>query len=138
MYSINNTDELKEAILLLENEVDEQKRGLNDQINGLYESVRPVNVVKQVFSEVVTSDELRGNLLTAGIGISAGYFMKKLIFRKKGNPMVSLAGNLIQYGMANLIIHPSRTLKTMFLPLLGLVLHKDGKKAEGQTEMDLL
>ncbi len=129
MYNINNTHDLNEAILLLENEVDEQKGKLNNQLNELYESFKPVNVVKDVFSEVVTSDDFRSNLISATIGISTGYITKKLLFRKSSNPFKSLAGNLVQYGLANLIIHPSRTLKTIFLPLLGLVLKNGGKKA---------
>ena len=129
MYNINNTHDLNEAILLLENEVDEQKGKLNNQLNELYESFKPVNVVKDVFSEVVTSDDFRSNLISATIGISTGYITKKLLFRKSSNPFKSLAGNLVQYGLANLIIHPSRTLKTIFLPLLGLVLNNGGKKA---------
>jgi hypothetical protein len=119
MYNINNTHDLNEAILLLENEVDEQKRKLNDQLNVLYESFKPVNVVKDVFSEVVTSDDFRSNLISATMGISTGYITKKLLFRKSSNLFKSLAGNLVQYGLANLIIHPSKTLKTIFLPLLG-------------------
>ncbi len=129
MYNINNTHDLNEAILLLENEVDEQRHKLNDQLNVLYESFKPVNVVKDVFSEVVTSDDFRSNLISATMGISTGYITKKLLFRKSRNPFKSLAGNLVQYGLANLIIHPSRTLKTIFLPLLGLVLNNGGKKA---------
>lgn len=127
MYNINNTHDLNEAILLLENEVDEQKRKLNDQLNALYESFKPVNVVKDVFSEVVTSDDFRSNLISATMGISTGYITKKLLFRKSSNLFKSLAGNLVQYGLANLIIHPSKTLKTIFLPLLGLVLNNRKK-----------
>jgi len=137
MYNINSTDDLNGAILHLENEVDEQKRKLNDQLNILYESFNPVNVVKDVFSEVVTSDDFRNNLIIATMGISTGYITKKLLFRKSSNPFRSLAGNLIQYGLANLIIHPSRTLKTIFLPLLGLVFNKGGKKVpHGSTPVD--
>ena len=128
MYNIKTTEDLNYTIHLLEGEMDEQKQYLNEQLNLLYRSFNPVNVVRDVFSEVVTSDDFRANILTATLGLSTGYITKKLLFKKSSNPLKSLSGNLIQYGLANLLIHPSRTLKTIFLPLLGLILNKNGKR----------
>jgi hypothetical protein len=130
MYNINNSDDLRHAIQLLEKEVDEQKLQAHEQLNSLFRTFDPVTVVKNVFSEVVTSEEFRANILTATMGISTGYITKKLLFKKNHNPLKSLLGNLVQYGLANLIIHPSRTLQTIFLPLLGLILNKGGKKPQ--------
>jgi len=127
-YKIYNAGDLRNAIVIMESEMDEQKRSLNEEINLLYQSFKPVNIVKDVISEVMTSEDLRANLLTATIGISTGYLTKKLIFKKSSSTLKSLTGNLIQYGLANLIIHPSRTLKTLFLPLMGLLLNRDGEK----------
>lgn len=134
MYNINNTDELRQAILLLENEVEEQKLQVKEQLNLLYKTFEPVTVVKNVFNEVVTSEEFRANILTATMGISTGYITKKLLFKKNNNPLKSLLGNLLQYGLANLIIHPSRTLQTIFLPILGLILDKGGKKPKNEVD----
>ncbi len=120
MYNIKNTDDLKKVILLLEDELDEQKHLLSEQLNILYDSFTPVNVVKDVFKGVVTSEEFRSNILTATIGISTGYITKKLLFRRSNNPLKTLTGNLLQYGIANMIVNPSRVLKTTLLPLLAL------------------
>ena len=120
MYNIKNTDDLKKVILLLEDELDEQKHLLSEQLNILYDSFTPVNVVKDVFKGVVTSEEFRSNILTATIGISTGYITKKLLFRRSKNPLKTLTGNLLQYGIANMIVNPSRVLKTTLLPLLAL------------------
>jgi len=127
-YKINNAGDLRNAIVIMESEMDEQKRSLNAEINLLYQSFKPVNIVKDVINEVMTSEDLRANLLTATIGISTGYLTKKLIFKKSNSTLKSLTGNLIQYGLANLIIHPSRTLKTLFLPLMGLLLNRNGER----------
>lgn len=128
MYNIRTTEDLKYTIHLLEGEMDEQTQDLKEQLNILYRSFSPVNVVRDVFSEVATSDDFRANILTATMGLSTGYITKKLLFKKSSNPLKSLSGNLIQYGLANLLIHPSRTLKTIFLPLLGLILNNNRKR----------
>jgi hypothetical protein len=120
MYKIKNTDDLKNVISLLEDDLDEEKRLLTEQVNILYDSFRSVNVVKDVFKEVVTSEEFRSNILTATMGISTGYVTKKLLFKRSNNPLKALTGNLLQYGIANMIVNPSRVLKTIFLPLLAL------------------
>jgi hypothetical protein len=113
MYNIRNREDLESAILLIENEVDEQRALLAEQMKLVYESFSPVNVVKGIFSEVVNSDTLRSNILTAGIGISTGYLIKKLLFGKKKNSLNGIFGNLLQYGVANLVINPSRILNAI-------------------------
>ncbi len=128
MYNITNTEDLKKVISLLEDELDEQKQLLNEHVKVLYDSFRPVNVVKDVFNEVVTSEEFRSNILTATMGISTGYVTKKLLFKKGNNPLRALTGNLLQYGIANMIVNPSRVLKTIFLPLLALISVRKGKE----------
>jgi hypothetical protein len=129
MYNITNADDLQKAIILLENEMDEQKQLLTDHLRLIYESFTPVNVIKDVFKEVVTSEEFRSNIITATIGISAGYIMKKLLFRRSNNTLKTLFGNLFQYGIANLFINPARILRTIMFPLQELFVNKDERKS---------
>ena len=116
MYNITSKQDLEKVILLIENEVEEQQDLLTDQIRLVYKSFMPVNVIKDVFNEDVISKELRSNIFIAAIGISTGYFTKKIFFRKNVTPLKSFFGNLLQYGIANLIINPSRILNTILAP----------------------
>lgn len=117
-YNIKNRDELKAAIVLLETEVDEQKQLLSSQLNGVYESFTPINIARNLISEVVTSEQFRSNLLTATVGITTGYVAKKLFVRGKGSLLKMLTGNFLQYGIANLILNPARILKSVIFPIL--------------------
>ena len=128
MYRISNSTDLNEAIHLLEDELIQQKQLVTDQVNVIYENFKPVNVVRDVFREVVSSDEFRSNVLTAAIGISTGYVTKKLVVGKSSNLLKALGGNLLQYGIANLILHPSRIMKSVILPILGMRDFKSKKK----------
>jgi hypothetical protein len=128
VYRISNARDLNEAIHLLEDELNQQKQLITDQVNVIYENFKPVNVIKDVFREVVSSDEFRSNVLTAAIAISTGYVTKKLVVGKNRNLLKALGGNLLQYGIANLILHPSRILKSVILPILGMRDFKSKKK----------
>lgn len=132
MYRISNVTELNNAIHLLENELNQQKQLVTDQVNVIYENFKPVNVVRDLFREVVSSDEFRSNVITAAIGISTGYITKKLMVGKSRNLMKALGGNLLQYGIANLILHPSRIMKSVILPILGMFDFKSKKKQAGR------
>jgi hypothetical protein len=132
VYRISNVTELNNAIHLLENELNQQKQLVTDQVNVIYENFKPVNVVRDLFREVVSSDEFRSNVITAAIGISTGYITKKLMVGKSRNLMKALGGNLLQYGIANLILHPSRIMKSVILPILGMFDFKSKKKQAGR------
>ncbi len=130
-YDINNRKELSVAIGLLENEVEEQGQLLGGQVNVVYDSFRPVNIARDLVKEVVTSDEFRSNLLTATIGTTTGYVAKRLFVRSKKNMLKMLAGNFLQYGIANIITNPERILKSVVMPVLEFISGgKEGVKKE--------
>ncbi|MGB8490600.1 MAG: hypothetical protein WCE64_06035 [Bacteroidales bacterium] len=136
MYNIKNTKDLKAVINLLEDETEEKKQQLTEHLYTLYEHFSPVKVVKDVFREVVSSEDFRSNLLTATLGISTGYIAKRALFRRSGSPLKILAGNLLQYGLANLLINPPRILKSVVLPLLDLLMRKDVREESSEKTSD--
>lgn len=127
LYNIKSSEDIRKVIVLLEDEVEEQKQLLMGQVNILYDNFRPVNVVKDLFSEIVTSKELRSIVLTTTIGISTGYLVKRLLFKKSNNPLKTLTGYMLQYGIANFIVNPSWMLKTI-LPFLESFSGSKGKE----------
>jgi hypothetical protein len=110
-YNITNSKELDEAIHLLENELELQKKALTSQFNIIHESFNPFAFVKDLFKQLIASEKLRNNILKATLGFSAGYFTKKLFFRKSKNPLKIFLGNLIQYGVAAFIAQPVDAIK---------------------------
>jgi|WetSurMetagenome_2_1015567.scaffolds.fasta_scaffold04212_12 hypothetical protein len=128
-YMIRNRTELRAAIGILEVEVEEQKRLLSGQVNVVYESFKPVNIARDLVTEVVTSEDFRNNLLTATVGITTGYIAKRLFAGRKSSFIKKLSGNFLQYAVANLIINPSRIIKSVILPILDLF---TGEKESGK------
>lgn len=132
-YNIKSRDDLVAVIGLLENEVAEQGQLLSDQVNVFYSPYQPVNIARDLVREVVTSEEFRSNLLTATIGITTGYLAKKLFVRGKKSLFKMVAGNFLQYGLANLIVNPNRILNSVVLPFLEFFSGEGGKGNQKKT-----
>lgn len=129
-YNIKGKEDLDTAIRLLENEVHSQRELLTSQLNDVYSSFTPLGIIRDVVQEVVTSQEFRGNIITAAMGISAGYLTKKLLVGGSSSILKKIAGNLIQFGIADLIVNPARALETILLPLIGLLRPESGQNEE--------
>jgi uncharacterized membrane protein len=70
------------------------------------ENLRPVNLVKNTFSQMAGNSELGKKLLQAGLGIGAAFITKRLI----AGPTTSLAGKVLSVamnmGLAKAITNP--------------------------------
>lgn len=83
---INNAVELKQAIALLEKNVDFKKRALIDQYHTTYESLKPANLIKNSVRKFAAKPGIVNKI----VGVGAGIMMRKLTpgngpgFIKKG------------------------------------------------------
>ncbi len=119
---------LKIAIRFLEEEVDDQKALLTENISGIIDSLRPSSIIKDLVSDVISSDELKNNILNTTIGISTGYVARKLFFGKAKNLFAIVSGYLMEFGVAYLISHPPGYLKGLFSELTEHNTGRDEKK----------
>jgi hypothetical protein len=116
MKKMNETDTLKETIALLEYRQKQELRILKEQFEETYDSLKPLNIIKRVFSDMATSPDLKGNLLSNVIGMATGYFTKKVIVRSSHNPFKRLVGNVLQFAITNLVSKRTDPLKSSELP----------------------
>jgi hypothetical protein len=93
--AVTNKKELQEAIRLQELKVATSKEVLIDQYLTTKENLRPVNLVKNTFSQMTGNSELGKKLLQAGLGIGAAFVTKRLI----AGPATSLAGRALTVAM---------------------------------------
>jgi hypothetical protein len=106
--AVTNKKELQEAIRLQELKVATSKEVLIEQYLTTKENLRPVNLVKNTFSQITGNSELGKKLLQAGLGIGAAFVTKRLI----AGPATSLAGKALtvamNLGLAKAIAKPIR------------------------------
>ncbi len=100
-------DELTEAIRLLKNKQDHELQILRDQFKLAYESIKPINLIKNTLHQVATSSEIRNNILNNAVGLATGFVAKKLLLGKTHNPVKKILGTIFQFAVANMVANRS-------------------------------
>jgi hypothetical protein len=112
MQNITSSTELKDAIQLLEVEQAVKRQLLNEQLRITFESLKPVNILKSTFKDIISSPSLPGNILNATIGLASGYLTKKIAVGFSSNIFRKLFGNVLQLGVTNVVAKNPDTIKS--------------------------
>jgi hypothetical protein len=108
---ISKAQTLKKSIEVIRQKQLEQGKLLQEQFSVVYESLKPYNVLRNAIREIVTPSELKGNLIESATGLLSGYLSRKLLVRSSRNPLLRLAGIIVQYGVTKFVVNNSATTK---------------------------
>ena len=133
MKNTNETDSLNELIILQEQKYDIELELLKEQFHVAYESLKPINLIKNIFHEVTASPEIQNDMTSNVIGLGTGFLSKKLILNSSHNPVKKLIGTVAQFAIANLVAKHTDTIKTVGSNLLKLFFNKVSAKKKLQT-----
>ena len=73
------------------------------EFQGMYETYKPANILKNTLSEVSASPKFRHNLLNVVIGLGAGYLSQKLVVGRSAGLLKRIAGTALQFGVTTLV-----------------------------------
>lgn len=120
MKKTNETDSLNELILFQEQQYDTDLRLLKKQLHIAYESVKPINLIKNLVHDVTTSSEIKNDLGTNIMGLVTGFISKKLLVGNNSNRGIfkTIFGTILQFGIANVISKHSDDIKAFGTTLL--------------------
>lgn len=118
MRKITSMTELKESIFLLEIKKANEARLLKEQFMITYENIKPVNLIKNSFNELITSPHLKENLLNTTLSIAAGYLSKKIAVGSTHNPLKQLLGTFLQLGVTNIVSRNTDGIKSSVMSLI--------------------
>jgi len=123
MSVIVTEDDLAQAVSTLEKKQKEQGIIVVAEFNELLQSVRPSAILKNIFTEITSSGELKDNLVNTSAGVAAGIFAKRLVAGKNAGIVRQVVGNGIQFGVTNIIARNPETIKTIGTTLFFFVKH---------------
>ena len=103
MEKICNVTDLDAAILTLENVQKNDKAKLKEQFNYTYESLKPLNFIKDILKNASESDDLKESILNNSIGLTAGYFSKLMFESSSKSPIKKIVGNAVLFGFKKII-----------------------------------
>ena len=124
MAKITTTEELKNAIFLLEEKQAFQGRMLKDKMLSIDEGLKPDDVAKNFFSKIIASPDFKNGVINTAIGLATFYFTGGTIFRSGRSPLKRLFGSFLQSGVSNIIAKNPKTIKSMSHAIFNGILHK--------------
>lgn len=127
----NETDALNEAIIALKEKRANELVLLKEQLHTTYESLNPINLIKNTFRDVSSSPEIKNNIIGNAISIGTGFISKKLWMGSSHNPVKRIFGTLIQFAVASVVSKYSDGIKNTGVSLLQRYLkHKKESKEQ--------
>lgn len=83
MQKIRTTADLRVAIRELEDQDYVNQQLIHKRIAQIAEDLRPLNLVKNLFRQVVTGPEVKTNFLRMAAGLATSFLLKKFFSRPK-------------------------------------------------------
>ena len=111
MQNITSTVGLKEAIQQLQNKQAVELQLLKEQFNITYESLKPVNLIR-TFTEAVASPDIISNILSASIGLTTGFFSKRIFTSATGSLLKKVFGSVLLFGITRIIVKKPELIKS--------------------------
>ena len=106
------TERLRHAIATVEAKQAQELQSLKEQYHLTYESLKPVNLIKNTLHDAATSPELKNNLLNNIIGLASGYLSRKVLIGRSSGPVKRLFGTLMQFAVTNFVARHSDKIKS--------------------------
>lgn len=131
MQKIKSAEELRAAIVLLENERDLEGKLLRNEFLAAYESIKPINLIKSAVKDITQSDEIKGNILNSGIGLVMGTVVRTIVVAGSKHPLRKLVGSAVMVGVTKLISKNPELVQTASQMVINLV---KGKRNNEKTE----
>jgi hypothetical protein len=118
MEKQNAVDSLKESIRILEIRQDEEGKILKEQFRITYESLKPINLIKNSVKELASSVEIKNSLFETVVSILTGYLTKKLMVSSKSSTFMKLFGTFLQFEVTSAIANNAETIRIFISDLI--------------------
>ena len=135
MAKQNAVTSLRESIYFLEIRQAEEGKILKEQFKITYESLKPVNLIKNSIQELANSVEIKNNLFETVVSILTGYLTKKIMVNSKSNPYMKIFGAFLQYGVTNLISKNAEHFRILINNLIDRIFHPLEEEEIPETEV---
>jgi hypothetical protein len=130
MQNITSSKELRNAIQLMEEEQAIKGQLLKEQVFTTYESLKPINLIKNTLKDLSSSPYLIENIAGSVVGIATGYVSKKIVVGASANIFRKLFGTILQFGITNLVAQRSDAIKSVGQYIVQQVFRKSEKNSE--------
>ena len=118
---------LKQLIKVKETECAIEGKLLKDHFRLTFESLRPINIIKDTLKDAISSPELKENLVNKTIGFVTGLIAKKVLIGKTHNPLTKILANLFETVVANKVSKNADGIRSIGNILLNKLINPQNK-----------
>jgi len=118
-------DSLKESIRLLEIRQAEEGLALKIQFKETFESLKPVNLIKNTINDLTNSVEIKNSLFETIVSILTGYLTKKMMVSSNSNPFMKILGAILQFGVTSLVAKNAESIRNFISDLIDKFFHSE-------------
>lgn len=136
MGNINNTTELQARIIELQAQGEEESIALRAELSVVMENVNPVHLLANGLKEIIASPEVKNELFSLTLGMSAGYIAKKIVIGNSENPLQQIAGNVVGMVVSNNVADNSDKIRSTALLFLNNFLFKKKTKESSSNQFE--
>jgi hypothetical protein len=129
---ITSVAALRSAIRVLEVEQHAKEIEMKDQFYITYESLKPVNIIRNTLRELFSTSH-KEDLSGTAVGAASGYLVKKLLIGTSGGLLRKLIGTALQIGMTNLASHKSDAIKSFGQSLLQRLFRRKDRRSDNSV-----
>lgn len=115
-------ESLKEAIKALEVKQANDRILLKEQMLFTYESLKPSNILKSIFKDFASSENLKNEFVNTAVAVTTGFITKKVIIGKSNNLALKLVGLAFQFGITSLVSKNYDAIKDVFNQFINRIL----------------
>ena len=94
---------LNEEIKKLEHKQAYEFDVLKDQYALTIDNFKPSSLIKNSLHNIITSSELKNDLIGNAIGLATGYLSKKVMIGGSHNPIKKLVGTILQFAVSTIV-----------------------------------
>jgi hypothetical protein len=133
MSNITTVAGLKSAIRFLEVEQASKGNLFKEQLSLLYESLKPINILKNTLKQVFSTQNQIDNFSGSALGVVSGLLLKQLFFGKSNNKFSRLIGSILQMSISNIVTQNSDYIKSVGEGLIKYFFHRKPKSTRSHV-----
>lgn len=113
MKKIETEADLRMAIQLLKTQQSAERKMLKEQLQEIVEAVKPMNLLRNTFRQIISSRELKDNLFNTSVGLTAGHLSKSIYEGLSHNRFKRILGTGLLLGINNLVSNNPEFIKSL-------------------------
>jgi hypothetical protein len=113
MNKITSSEELDAVIVQLEHSYYIQKQSLKEQFRLSYDSLKPVNIIKNTIRETISSPEIKDDIIEYFGNLVADYVTKQFTKGSSDNFVKKYLGQVLHYGIRTIIKLNSEAIRSL-------------------------